>query len=271
MRSMRGIGVVFLLLAAGCASVARTPPAAAPQPGANQDRVATPQPAARQPEPAVPAPQVRAGKPPAPDSAAGRTGSGEKPASRREEPAEQVALPVPTAEAAARNSDTPAVKPEPPAPKGAMPAGRTDTPVKAPPPEAPPVKPAATLPAPAALPEKTAKPASAAQAPAKPAQPPALDLAALEKRLKDTNAIGVFTKLTLKNQVDDLLNRFKAFYEGRLKTTLAELRQPYDLLILKVLTLLQDGDPPLARAVHDSREAIWGILSDPVKFSKLQS
>jgi len=96
-----------------------------------------------------------------------------------------------------------------------------------------------------------------------------LDIASLEKRLKETSAIGVFTKLTLKNQVDDLLNRFRAHYEGRVRTTLAMLRQPYDMLILKVLSLLQDSDPSLARAVAESREAIWGILSDPDKFKSL--
>jgi len=83
---------------------------------------------------------------------------------------------------------------------------------------------------------------------------PALDLTSLEQRLKDTKAIGVFTKLSLKNQVDDLL---------------AQLRQKYDLLLLKALSVLQDGDPALASAISASREAIWGILADPHKFSKL--
>jgi hypothetical protein len=77
------------------------------------------------------------------------------------------------------------------------------------------------------------------------------------------------TKLALKNQVDDLLNQFRAFYQGKLKTTLAELRRPYDLLVLKVLSLLQDRDPSLAAAIAASREAIWGILSDPVKFATI--
>ena len=104
---------------------------------------------------------------------------------------------------------------------------------------------------------------------AKPPSAPPLDLKALETRLKDTNAIGVYTKLTLKNQVDDLLDEFRAFYQGKLKTTLAELRRSYDLLVLKVLTLLQDGDPPLASAIVASREAIWGILSDPAKFATI--
>ena len=95
---------------------------------------------------------------------------------------------------------------------------------------------------------------------------PALDLGALEQRLKETRAIGLFTKLSLKNQVDDLLNQFRAFHGRQGATSLAELRQRYDLLLLKVLSLLQDGDPALATAISSSREALWGILADPVKF-----
>lgn len=105
--------------------------------------------------------------------------------------------------------------------------------------------------------------------PAAPPKPPALDLNSLEQRLKDTRAIGVFTKLSLKNQVDDLLSRLRAYHQGTGKTPPSELRQKYDLLILKVLSLLQDGDPQLASAIASSREAIWSILMDPQKFSKI--
>ena len=124
---------------------------------------------------------------------------------------------------------------------------------------------------------KASTPASAAQAAkkdnvplevAKPKAPP-LDLASLEARLKETKAIGVLTKIALKNQVDDLVDQFRAFYQGKLKTTLAELRRPYDLLVLKVVSLLQDSDPALASAIVASREAIWGILSDPAKFATI--
>jgi hypothetical protein len=98
---------------------------------------------------------------------------------------------------------------------------------------------------------------------------PALDLTSLEQRLRDTHAIGLFTKLSLKNQVDDLLQQFRAFHAGQSKPMLTELRQKYELLLLKVVSLLQDGDPPLAAAVSSSREAIWGILTDPERFSKI--
>jgi hypothetical protein len=98
---------------------------------------------------------------------------------------------------------------------------------------------------------------------------PPLNLTSLEQRLKDTNAIGVLTKITLKNQVDDLLDHFRAFYQGKLRTTLVELRRSYDLLVMKVLSLLQDSDPALAAAIVASRDAIWGILSDPAKFATI--
>lgn len=94
----------------------------------------------------------------------------------------------------------------------------------------------------------------------------ALDVDSLKERLRDTAAIGVFTKLALRNQMDDLLQMFRVHYAGGAKTDIALLRQPYEMLVLKVLSLVQDGDPPLARTLSLSREAIWAILADPVKF-----
>ena len=103
----------------------------------------------------------------------------------------------------------------------------------------------------------------ATAAPAVAATPPAaatLDLKGLEQRLRETSAIGVFTKLSLKNQVDDLLAQFRAFHQGRSRAPLAQLRQQYELLLMKVVSLLQDGDPDLSKTVFASREAIWRIL-----------
>jgi hypothetical protein len=152
------------------------------------------------------------------------------------------------------------------APPAKPPAGESVTKTEAPGIRTPAAPPASSIPA-----EPPRKKSNATPSPGKPAPPPApaLDLTALEKRLKETKAIGVFTKLTLKNQVDDLLDQFRAYYQGRVKTTLTELRQPYDRLLLKVLSLCQDGDPELAREIVTSREAIWGILADPVKFATL--
>lgn len=117
-------------------------------------------------------------------------------------------------------------------------------------------------------PAKPVTPAPAsAPSPAPGVQPMALS--ALEQRLKDTPAIGVFTKLTLKNQVDELVGRFRAHYEGRGSITLAQLRLSYEQLLARVQGLLKDGDPGLASAIAHSREAIWAVLTDPVQFAKL--
>jgi len=131
---------------------------------------------------------------------------------------------------------------------------------------APSRRPAPASSAPAAGRSSAAASSAAAAAPPAPA---ALDLASLEQRLRDTHAIGVFTKLSLKNQVDDLLAQFRAFYAGQGGLTLTGLRHSYELLLMKVVTVLQDDDPGLAGAVSSSREAIWAILSDRNRFNSL--
>jgi len=148
-------------------------------------------------------------------------------------------------------STTRAPQPEPAAAATAVP--RLPLPVPA-----PPAVVAAHAPPTGGVPADGAKPKA-----------PTLDLATLEQRLRETKAIGVLTKLTLKNQIDDLLSQFRAYYQGKLKASLADLRRSYDLLFLKVLSLLQDGDQALAAAIASSREAIWGILSDPAKFTTI--
>jgi hypothetical protein len=181
-----------------------------------------------------------------------------------QEPAKAEVTPVP-----APKPQPAEVKPEKPvATKPAQVAPKPDVQVIAKP-EAPVVKPEAPAAKPAAKVAATPVPKKeVAPPPPKPAAAP-LDLAGLVKRLKETEAIGVFTKLTLKNQVDTLLEQFRGYYQGRTKTSLDQLRQPYDQLLMKVLSLLQDSDPPLAREIVQSREAIWGILSDPDKFDDL--
>jgi hypothetical protein len=125
------------------------------------------------------------------------------------------------------------------------------------------VVPAATVPPPRVLPKVAAVPPVAPQL-----TPAPLDFKALASRLRETKAIGMLTKLALKNEVDDLVDRFRAYHKRQGTTTLAELRRNYDMLLLKVLSLLQDSDPPLARDIVKSRAAIWSVLEDPGKFTE---
>lgn len=227
-RTLGRAAVLCCIFGAGCATVE---PTMAPAPAAT-------------PVPAAPV------EPPAPVAAA------------QNPPTSPGPIPPAPPKAATSPKPAPAVPAKPPAAVAAAPAPVRPVPV-------PPV--AATKPAmapPVAAPKPGAtKPEAPKVAVAKPAAAP-LDLAALEVRLRETKAIGVMTKLSLKNQVDDLLDKFRAYYKRQAKTSLAELRRPYDMLLLKVLSLLQDSDPPLAKDIVASREAIWGILADPEKFNE---
>jgi hypothetical protein len=133
--------------------------------------------------------------------------------------------------------------------------------------DAPGTRPAPKIPDPPAPSEQPRREENAAPSGRKQEASPALDLASLKKRLRETEALGFFTKLLLKNQVDDLVEQFRAFHRGRGGPRLAELRERYDLLLLKVLSLLQDSDPPLACDISASREALWSLLADPAKFT----
>jgi hypothetical protein len=151
---------------------------------------------------------------------------------------------------------------QPPAP----PATRPPTPRGKPPAPAPDEKVPAPQPA-----GKTAPPDAATAAAQNAATAPPLDLKALEQRLRNTKAIGIFTKITLKNQVSDLLDKFEDYYDGKAKHTMKDLRLSYDLLLMKVLSLLQDEDQQLASAIVASREAIWVLLADPKTFATLRA
>ena len=158
--------------------------------------------------------------------------------------------PTPTEQPGGKDNGGSAAKQEPAPPSAPAPSQREATSPNVKTPKAPPA------------------PAPSEPARAKAAVPP-LDLKSLETRLRETKAIGVFTKLSLKNKVDDLMNQFRAFHQGKGGSKLPELRQSYDLLMMKVLSLLQDSDPSLARDIVTSRESIWSLLADPAKFATL--
>jgi len=175
---------------------------------------------------------------------------------------------VESAPSAVAPAPPPAASLEPPQ-VAAHPVALSPPVAASPPPAVAPTPAPAASPAPTTVSKAPAPPKTvSAPTPVKAAAPSTLDLAALETRLRATRAIGVFTKLSLKNQVSDLLDQFKTFHHGG-APPLTTLRQEYDLLLLKVLSLLQDNDASLANAVSASRESIWGILVDPAKFAKL--
>jgi len=81
--------------------------------------------------------------------------------------------------------------------------------------------------------------------------------------------MGSLTRLALRNQAEDLLQEFRTHYRSDRETRVTSLRQSYDMMVMKTLCLVQDDDPPLARTIFGSREAIWNVLADPEKIDSV--
>ena len=111
------------------------------------------------------------------------------------------------------------------------------------------------------------EPLAAEEPAAEPA--PTLDLDTLETRLRKTKAIGLFTKLELKNQVGELLEEVTAYHANRSDLELEQLEEHFDLLMMKLLLLLQDDDPELHHDIADARPFLWDTLSNPQKFAEV--
>ncbi len=87
-----------------------------------------------------------------------------------------------------------------------------------------------------------------------------IDVKVLEERLKDTDAIGFFTKLAIRNDIVDLMDKIKKYRKSSmLKVKIKEIRSSFDGLLLKIIALLE-GDPKLSRDLYVGRESIWESL-----------
>ncbi len=88
----------------------------------------------------------------------------------------------------------------------------------------------------------------------------AVDIKTLEARLKHTDAIGFFTKLAIRSNIIDLMNKIKQYRKkSMLKAKIKEIRTSFDGLILKIVALLEE-DPKLSRDLYVGRESIWKSL-----------
>ncbi len=84
--------------------------------------------------------------------------------------------------------------------------------------------------------------------------------------LADTKAIGLFTKLGLKKDMNKVLQRLKKFHDGKSKYTLEQLQEQYDLVLMKIAIHLQDSDFILHRHLCNAWLPIWQDLKDFDRF-----
>ena len=95
------------------------------------------------------------------------------------------------------------------------------------------------------------------------------DLDSIINRVTSSKAIGFFTKLSLKNDIDRFLADVKKYHDGKGGLTLDQLREHYDALVHNLVTLVQDKDDELVKTIDDGRDKLWTLLADEKKFATL--
>ena len=119
----------------------------------------------------------------------------------------------------------------------------------------------------ASLAEKESKPELSEPAQVSPpvgqseAEKQTFDMNTLIERLKETEAIGIFSKLALRSDALDLVDSVKQYKASgaQPKSKLEKLRASFNGLVLKVLALL-NGDPGLAQNIRTAQNEIWNNL-----------
>jgi hypothetical protein len=94
-----------------------------------------------------------------------------------------------------------------------------------------------------------------------------LDLESLEQRVRTSSVLGFFDKIKLKFEVDELIQSVSNFHNDKSHESIKVLRVRYEGLLSKALELLQK-DTELRQKLSASREALWKMLLDPVRFAK---
>jgi len=96
-----------------------------------------------------------------------------------------------------------------------------------------------------------------------------VDFETLEKRIRKTNAIGVFAKLKLSGDINKMVADLKTYHAGDSPHTLEQHREQYDLLYMKVVSQVQDKDPELFHQLCNAWEPLWAELQDESNLKKV--
>ncbi|MDH3692248.1 MAG: hypothetical protein OEU36_22670 [Gammaproteobacteria bacterium] len=84
-----------------------------------------------------------------------------------------------------------------------------------------------------------------------------LNIDQLIERIKQTKAIGFLTKLALKGDVEQIIRQVTEYSGQRADQELLQVRQQFEGLVLKAITLLGEKDPGLAQDIYKARHFVW--------------
>lgn len=94
------------------------------------------------------------------------------------------------------------------------------------------------------------------------------DLEALVDRISHSRALGFLTKLSLKLDIDGFLKMVQDYHDkGGAEESLEQLHERYEVMVHKLVVLLQDEDEELVESIENGRDKLWAMLADANKFA----
>lgn len=91
------------------------------------------------------------------------------------------------------------------------------------------------------------------------------DFGALETKIRNTDAIDLFSKISLKYEISSLIDEMARSHETKNAAGFTKQRERFEKLVDRTVIMLRKGDISFAKEVEDSREALWQILNSPEK------
>jgi hypothetical protein len=97
------------------------------------------------------------------------------------------------------------------------------------------------------------------------------ELERLIDRVVKTKSIGIFSKLAMKGDAENLWRDLGKYHSGAAGMNIDELDERYHLIVHKLELSIRKRDKDLAQAIADFREPLWQRLENPDSFTILMS
>ncbi len=93
-----------------------------------------------------------------------------------------------------------------------------------------------------------------------------VDLEMLGEALRGSTAVGLFEKVKLKRNIDELLTRLESWHDGKRSYTLDQLEEQYNVLLMRIASHIQHKDQVLHQQLCNAWLQIWLDLEDSGRF-----
>lgn len=95
----------------------------------------------------------------------------------------------------------------------------------------------------------------------------AISIEAMQKMLRRAEGIGLWTKIKLERRINRFTEDFYWYHKGANGKSLLQMRERFNALHSRVVTLLQARNPGMSKQFSDARDVLWFAYRNPGAFT----